>query len=273
MFPGALPLQSCCVFSDVPAKTYGQPTKRSARETTCRSHDPSVRDDEGRHRVANRCDPAGVEQAELGERVRGLGARRRLVRRALEALAADRVVHAKPEQPRDGLRADHVGRLEPGVAGREADRAGRGQQPRGGDELRVELAHRHEPIGDRSAACAASRARGSPRAAPLASARRRAGTTRRRVPSPPRGRPRRSAARPSSCRSARSARGPRRARPRRRSTGRASEQRGADEAESKAARARHLLSYRTPRSARLIGLRRDANEIRTAGRALCARLR
>ena len=99
--------------------------------------------------------------------------------------------------------------------------------------------------------CAACRARGSPRAAPLASARRPAGRTRHQVPSRPRGRRTRSAARPSSCPWACSARGPRR-------TGcdggrRQRQHREGDEAEPKRARARHLLSYRTPRGARLIG--------------------
>ena len=39
--PGAVALQSLCTFSDVPEKTYGKPTKRRARTTTCRSHVPS----------------------------------------------------------------------------------------------------------------------------------------------------------------------------------------------------------------------------------------
>ena len=105
----------------------------------------------GRRRSPPRREPPRSGRRRAGEAWRASTRPRRASAgsfgRALEALAADGVVHAKPQQPRDGLRADHVGRLEPGVAGREADRAGRGEQSRGGDELRVELAHRHEPLG------------------------------------------------------------------------------------------------------------------------------
>ncbi len=86
----------------------------------------------------------GIERAELRERVCGLGSRRRLLRRALEILAALRVVDAETEEARDRLRAEHVGRLEPGVARGEPDRPRGREEPRRRDELGVELAHRHE---------------------------------------------------------------------------------------------------------------------------------
>jgi hypothetical protein len=55
------------------------------------------------------------------------------------------VVEAQAEQPRDGLRAEHVDRLEPRVARREPDRPRRREQPRRRHELRVELAHGDDP--------------------------------------------------------------------------------------------------------------------------------
>ena len=59
-------------------------------------------------------------------------------------LAARGVVEPEPKEPRDRLGAEHVDRLEPGAARSEPDRARRAQQPRSGDELRVELAHGDE---------------------------------------------------------------------------------------------------------------------------------
>ena len=103
-----------------------------------------------------------------------------------------------PRRRAIGLGAEHVGRLEARVPCREPDRPRRRKQAGGRDELRVELPHRHDPrrVGGRPVRLA--RARRSPRAAPRASAGRRAGTRRRSAPSRRPGRPRRSAARPSS---------------------------------------------------------------------------
>jgi hypothetical protein len=81
------------------------------------------------------------------------------------------MVHAQPEQAGDGLGAEHVRRLEACVARCETDRPRRGKQAGGRDELRVELAHRHDArrIGGRPVllaqgddrACSSSRVSGS----------------------------------------------------------------------------------------------------------------
>ena len=89
-------------------------------------------------------DPDRIEQAELRERVGGLGTRRRLPRRALEALLADRMVDAQPEQAGDRLGAEHVGGLETAALRSDANLPRGGEEARGRDELRVELAHRDE---------------------------------------------------------------------------------------------------------------------------------
>ena len=54
------------------------------------------------------------------------------------------MVEPEAEQPRDGLGAEHRGRGEAGVAGRDPDPLRGGLQSERGDELGVELAHRDE---------------------------------------------------------------------------------------------------------------------------------
>ena len=57
MLPGAVALHSVCVFSDMPAKTYGKPTKRSARVSTRRCQLAELGNDE-RRQLTDRHDPA-----------------------------------------------------------------------------------------------------------------------------------------------------------------------------------------------------------------------
>ena len=89
----------------------------------------------------------GVQREDLRERVGRLGARSKLARQALERLAALRMVEPEPEQPGDGLGAEHAGGLEPHIACPETDGARRPDEPERADELGVELAHGDEPPG------------------------------------------------------------------------------------------------------------------------------
>ena len=90
--------------------------------------------------------PAGeVEQP--GERVRGLGARRRIVQAELEHVLVGRMVQAEAEQACDRLGAGTCLRLQAGVAERGRDRAGGITEPEKADERGVELANRDRSTG------------------------------------------------------------------------------------------------------------------------------
>src|SRR5215210_2044463 len=81
-----------------------------------------------------------VEQP--GQRVGGLGARRRIVEAELERVLGGGVVEAEPEEAGDRLGADTLLRREPRTAERARDGAGRVAEAEEADEGRVELPDR-----------------------------------------------------------------------------------------------------------------------------------
>jgi hypothetical protein len=105
------------------------------------------RGDEGVCLLANALEIGGGDREQPGDRVSGLGARSWLRELQLELLLGPWMVETQPQQARNRLRAQVLRRRELRVQRRLPDRSGLGAKASGGDEPRVELAHRHEACG------------------------------------------------------------------------------------------------------------------------------
>src|SRR3954471_18309119 len=110
-----------------------------------------------------------AEAQDLGGRVRGFRASRRLTGEQLERVELSRMIRAQAEQPRNDLGAEPAGRGEPGAPRRGGKLRRRGREPKRAYERCIELRHRHgargldgasrwplrEEAGDEGVECAA----------------------------------------------------------------------------------------------------------------------